>query len=143
MGATVVCDCCELDVPEKLASPLVNAYGLLQGARCRRCNEHQGDALKKAEDHEDEVRIRWGKTIDELHETQDRADEYERRMKSALKSRTSVLREFDKLSRYHHTTDHGCSCGVVDCETRAIVEADWIQQLIRNVHERGGEVGHY
>src|ERR1700730_15008376 len=62
---------------------------------------------------------RWGKTVDELHVMQDRAVEYESRMKAALRSRESVLREFDKLGQFHHTFPKakGCSCGKVDCET--------------------------
>ena len=59
-GATVVCECCDLDVPAKLASPIVNAHGILQSARCRKCNEHQGKPLKMAQDHEDDVRITMG-----------------------------------------------------------------------------------
>jgi hypothetical protein len=47
----VVCDCCELDTPRDLASPLNNAYGLNRGWRCRMCNEHQGQQLKMAQDH--------------------------------------------------------------------------------------------
>ena len=70
---------------------------------------------------------------------QDRAVEYESRMKAALRSRESVLREFDKLGQFHHTFPKakGCSCGKVDCETLPIIEADWIKQLIENMHERG------
>jgi hypothetical protein len=38
-----------------LSSPIVNAYGLERGWRCRMCNEHQGNAVKMAQDHEYEV----------------------------------------------------------------------------------------
>ena len=135
-GENVKCECCELEVPEKFASPVVNAYGIAQGARCRICNEHQGNPVKMAQDHEYEVRVRWGEAVDELHATQDRAEEYERRMKAALKSRESVLRAFERVGVYHQRTTHGCSCGDPDCETLPIVEDDWINQLIRNMHKR-------
>lgn len=62
--ATVVCQCCDLDMSRKLSSPIVNAYGLERGWRCRMCNEHQGKPLKMAQDHEEEVRVRWGETVD-------------------------------------------------------------------------------
>lgn len=69
----VVCECCELCVPKQLASAIRNPYGLVRGWRCRICNEHQGQPVKMAQDHEEEVRIRWGETVDELHAALDRA----------------------------------------------------------------------
>lgn len=51
-----------------------------------------------AQDHEEEVRIRWGETVDELHAALDRADDYKAKMLAAFRSRDAVLREFEKLS---------------------------------------------
>jgi hypothetical protein len=89
---TVVCDCCDLDVPERLTSPIVKAHLLVRGARCRKCNEHQGNPVKMAQDHEDDVRIRWAQTVDELHAVQDRADDYKERMLVAFRSRDGVTK---------------------------------------------------
>jgi hypothetical protein len=120
--STVVCECCDLDVSERLSSPIVNAHLLNRGWRCRICNEHQGDPLKMAQDHEYEVRVRWGETVDELHAAQDRADEYHGKMKAAYRSRDSVLEQFDRLARYHRATDYGCICGKRNCETLSIID---------------------
>src|SRR4051812_20167786 len=103
--AAVVCECCELAVPWRLASPIHNAYQLNRGWRCRMCNEHQGKQLKMAQEHEEEVRIRWGETADKLNAALDRADHYEERMKSALRSREGILRQFEKIANYHQATD--------------------------------------
>ena len=89
--ATVPCQCCELDVSQKLSSPILNAYGLERGWRCRMCNEHQGNALKKAQDHEYEVRVRWGETVDKLYAAEDRADSYKEKMRAAFRSRDKVV----------------------------------------------------
>lgn len=99
------------------------------------CNEHQGNAVKKAQDHELELRIRWGETVDELEAALDRADEYRDKMKAAYRSRDSVLRQFEKLSRYHHATSHGCICGVPNCKILPIVDSDWVNDQIARMHE--------
>lgn len=88
-----------------------------------------------AQDHEDDVRIRWGETVDALHAAQDRADEYRQKMKAAYRSQDAVLREFEKLSRYHCAASHGCICGKRNCETLAIVDADWINDRIAAMHK--------
>jgi hypothetical protein len=132
---TVVCECCNLDVPERHCGPITVA-GLNRGWRCRRCNEHQGDAVKMAQDHEDDVRIRWDQTVDELHAALDRADHYREKMKAAYRSRDAVLTQFEKLERYHSATTHGCICGKRNCETLAIVNADWINDRITSMHNR-------
>ena len=100
------------------------------------CNEHQGDALKMAQDHENEVRIRWGQTVDELHVALDGADDFKERMLAAFKSRDAVLRRFEQLARHHRATDHGCSCGKRNCETLSIVDDDWINDHIGRMHTR-------
>lgn len=136
-SATVVCHCCELDWHRKLCSPIVNAYELNRGWRCRMCNEHQGDALKMAQKHEEEVRVRWGETVDVLHAAEDRAEKYREKMLAAFRSRDGVLKQFERLSRYHRATDtHGCICGKRNCETLGVVDADWIVGLIDRMHER-------
>lgn len=131
---TVVCECCDLDVPERLATAVVNAHLLVRGWRCHKCNDHQGNALLKAQDHEQEVRTRWGETLDELHATQGLADDYRGRMKAAFRARDAVLRQFEKLERHHGATPHGCICGKRNCETLAIVDADWINDRIAAMH---------
>lgn len=89
-----------------------------------------------AQDHEDEVRVRWGETVDELHAALDRADHYKERMLAAFKSRDGILRQFEKLARYHRATDHGCICGQPNCKTLPIVDADWINDHISRMHSR-------
>lgn len=123
-------------MPERLASPIVNAYGLNRGWRCRPCNEHQGEPLKTAQDHEDEVRVRWGETVDLWHAAEDRADDYREKKKAAYRSRDNILNQFDKLSRYHRATDHGCICGKGKCEMLAIIDADWINDHISRMRQR-------
>jgi hypothetical protein len=81
---TVACQCCELEWPERLATAVRNAHLLIRAWRCRMCNEHQGDELKAAQDHESEVRIRWGNTVDELQTALDAADRYRAQMLSAV-----------------------------------------------------------
>ncbi len=132
----VICECCELSVPRRLASPDCNAYALVRGWICRQCNEHRADPLRKAQEHEEEVRVRWGETADELNTALDRADDYKEKMLAAFRSRDSILRQFEKLERYHRETGHGCICGKRNCEILAIVDADWINDHIRRMHER-------
>jgi hypothetical protein len=132
----VVCDCCDLDTPRQTASPIVNAYQLIRGWRCRMCNEHQGQPLKMALDHEMEVRVRWGETVDKWHVAEDRADRYREKMLAAFRSRDRILEQFEELSRYHQATDHGCICGKGNCETLRIIDADWINDYIARMHER-------
>jgi hypothetical protein len=132
----VVCDCCELDWPRKLSSPIVNAYGLNRGWRCRMCNEHQGNPLKMAQEHEEEVRVRWGETVDKWHAAENRADSYKEKMLAAFRSRDNVVKQFERLGRYHRATDHGCICGKRNCEILAIIDADWITDHIARMHER-------
>jgi hypothetical protein len=131
----VVCDCCGLDTPRKLGSP-ITVTGLTRGWRCRMCNEHQGQELKKAQDHENEVRMRWDETVDLWHAAEDRADDYRSMMLSAFKSRDSVLKQFDRLSDFHHETKRGCSCGKERCPELALISADWINDLITRMHSR-------
>ncbi len=131
----VVCDCCDLDTPRKLASPLT-VIGLTRGWRCRMCNEHQGQPLKMARDHENEVRMRWGETVDLWHAAEDRADNYRSKMLAAFKSRDSVLKQFERLSNFHHETLRGCSCGVENCPELAIIGADWITDLTSRMKSR-------
>jgi hypothetical protein len=132
----VVCHCCELDTPGRLASPIVDAYGINRGWRCRMCNEHQGQKLKMALDHEDEVRQRWHETVTLWHAAEDRADEYKTKMLNAYRSRDAILRQFEKLTRHHRDTGHGCMCGKSKCEVLPIVDADWINDHISRMHER-------
>ena len=100
------------------------------------CNEHRGDRLKKAQEHEEEVRARWDETVDKWHAAADRADDYREKMLAAFRSRDSVLKEFEKLSRYHRATDHGCICGKTKCETLAIIDSDFVNGHIHRMHER-------
>jgi hypothetical protein len=127
---TVVCSCCDLDVPERLASAVVDADQLMRGWRCRVCDGHRGNALKKAQDHEAELRARWGETVDELHATQGLAEDCRNKMKAAFRSRDAVLRQFEQLARHHRAMEHGCVCGKRNCETLAVVDADWINDRI-------------
>ncbi|CCK56562.1 hypothetical protein [Mycobacterium canetti] len=132
----VVCECCELGVPKQLASAIRNPYGLVRGWRCRICNEHQGQPVKMAQDHEEEVRIRWGETVDELHAALDRADDYKAKMLAAFRSRDAVLREFEKLGRYHQSTGHGCLCGKRNCETLSIIDSNYIYGHVDRMNRR-------
>ena len=136
----VVCECCELDWHRKLTSPIVNPYGLERGHRCRMCNEHQGNPLKTALDHENEVRMRWGETVDMWHQAENRADDYKEKMLAAFRSGDAVLRHFERLADevapHHRPTAHGCSCGDEGCEVPSLIEDDWINDLIRKMHER-------
>jgi hypothetical protein len=127
---TVVRACCDLDVPERLASTLVDADGLIRGWRCQECDAHRGSALKKAQDHEAELRARLGETVDELHDTRGLADDYRNKMKAAFRSRDAVLRQFERLTRHHRAIENGCICGKRNCETLAVVDADWINDRI-------------
>lgn len=133
----VECECCELRVPRRLASSNCNAFGLVRGWICRQCNEHRADPLRKAQEHEEEVRVRWGETVDELNNALDHADVYREKMLAAFRSRDSILRQFEKLERHHRETGHGCICGKRNCEILAIVGADWINDHIRRMNERG------
>ena len=134
---TVACQCCELEWPERLTSAVRNAHLLIRGWRCRMCDEHQGDEIQKAHDHENEVRIRWGNTVDELHTAQDAADRYKAQTLAALRSRDQILEQFGKLARYHRRTDYGCICGKRNCEELSIIDADWITDHIVRMYKRG------
>jgi hypothetical protein len=134
---TVVCQCCELEWPERLATAVRNAHLLIRGWRCRMCNEHQGDPVKMAHDHENEVRVRWGTTVDELHSALDAADRYKVQMLAAFESRDRILEQFGKLARYHRATDHGCICGKRNCEELSIIDDDWITDHIVRMYKRG------
>lgn len=100
------------------------------------CNEHQGDPLRKAQEHEAEVRMRWHETVDYWHAAEDRADDYRDKMKHAYRAHDRVLEAIEKLQRYHGYTGHGCICGKGKCETLAIIEADWIQDRISDKRRR-------
>ena len=89
-----------------------------------------------AQKHEDEVRVRWGETVDLWHAAEDRADDYKAMMIAAFRSRDNVLRQFEKLSRFHRATDHGCICGRHNCEELAIIYPDWINDHISRMTER-------
>jgi hypothetical protein len=89
-----------------------------------------------AQKHEDEVRVRWGETVDLWHAAEDRADDYKAMMIAAFRSRDNVLRQFEKLSRFHRATDHGCICGRHNCEELAIIDPDWINDHISRMTER-------
>ena len=127
---TVICECCDLDVPERLASAVIDADQIVHGWRCRVCNDHQGNALRKAQDHEAFLRARWSTTVDELHATQGLSDDCRAKMKAAFRSRDAVLRQFERLTRHHRAIEHGCICGKRSCETLAVVDADWINDRI-------------
>ena len=99
------------------------------------CNEHQGDPLRKAQEHEAEVRMRWHETVDDWHAAEDRADDYRDKMKHAYRSRDRVLEQFERLSRYHRYTDHGCTCGNRKCETLKIISGDSITDQIARMHK--------
>lgn len=132
----VKCECCELTVPERLASADRNAYGLVRGWICRQCNEHRADPLRKAQEHEEEVRVRWGETCDELNDALDQVDKYRDKMKAAFRSRDNVLQQLEKIRRWHGETGHGCKCGKRNCEVARIVDADWITEHIDRMHQR-------
>jgi hypothetical protein len=127
---TVVCACCDLDVPERQASALINADGTIRGWRCGVCNGHQGNPLKTAREHEAELRVRLDQTVEELQDTQGLAEDCRNKMKAAFRSRDAVLRQFDQLARHHRAIEHGCICGKRNCETLAVVDADWINDRI-------------
>ena len=127
---TVVCECCDLDVPERHASALVSAEHDVQVWRCPMCEFHQGNAMRKAQDHAAEMRLRLRVTVEELRATQVLAEDCRDKMQSAFRSRDAVLRQFDRLARYHRATDDGCICGKRNCETLAVVDTDWINDRI-------------
>jgi hypothetical protein len=127
---TVVCECCDLDVPERLASALVDADRVVRGWRCRMCDFHQRNAVQRAHDHEAELRLRLGQTVEELHATRVLAEDCRDKMRAAFVARDAVLRQFERLTRYHRATEHGCICGKHNCETLAVVDADWINDRI-------------
>jgi hypothetical protein len=131
---TVICDCCDLDVPERLASEVHDTHMLVRAWRCPTCDDHQGDALRKAQDHAAEVRVRWFETVDELRATQTLAEDYRDKMRAACRSRDAVLEQFERLERHHRATEHGCICGNRNCETLAIVDTDWINDRIAVMH---------
>jgi hypothetical protein len=134
---TVACKCCELEWPERLARAVRNEHLLIRGWRCRMCDEHQGDPVKMAQDHENEVRIRWGNTVDELTTAQDAADRFKAQTLAALRSRDQILQQFGKLARYHRPTDYGCICGKRHCEELSIIDADWITDHIVRMYKGG------
>ncbi|MBV8861416.1 MAG: hypothetical protein JO259_06110 [Mycobacterium sp.] len=134
---TVTCQCCELEWPERLALAVRNAQLLICAWRCRMCHEHQGDPLKMAQDHENEVRARWGDAVDKLHAALNDADRSKAQLLAALSSRDRVLKQFDKLGRYHRATDDGCLCGERNCAQLAIIDADWITNRIGSMYQRG------
>lgn len=72
----------------------------------------------------------------ELNIELNRADDYRAKMLAAFKSRDNVLRQFEKLERYHRGTSKGCICGKRTCEILSIVEADWINDHIRRMNAR-------
>jgi hypothetical protein len=134
---TVVCECCELKWPQRLASAVRDGHLLIRGWRCRMCSEHQGDTLKMAQDHENEIRVRWGDTADELRTALAAAEHYKARMLAAFSSRDRILEQFEKLGRYHRPTDHGCICGERNCKELSIIAADWINDRIAKRYQRG------
>jgi hypothetical protein len=127
---TVVCDCCDLDVPERLASAIVDAGQVVHGWRCRMCNDHQGNAMRTAQDHAAELRLQLRVTVEELLATQGLAEDCRDKMQAACRARDAVLRQFERLTRYHRATEHGCICGKRNCETLAVVDADWVNDRI-------------
>jgi hypothetical protein len=127
---TVVCDCCDLDVPERLAATLVDADQVVRGFRCRVCDFHHRNPMQMARDHEAELRRRLAETVGELHATQAVAEDCRDKMKAASLARDAVLRQFQRLTRVHRATEHGCICGKRNCETLAVVDADWINDRI-------------
>jgi hypothetical protein len=127
---TVVCECCDLDVPERHATALVSNDHDVQVWRCPMCEFHQGNAIRTAQDHAAEMRLRLRVTVEELRATQVLAEDCRDKMQSAFRSRDAVLRQFDRLARYHRATDDGCICGKRNCETLAVVDADWINDRI-------------
>lgn len=133
---TVVCDCCELDVPERLSSAVRDAHSLVRGWLCRQCNEHRADHLRKAQEHEEELRMRWRETFDELSAALDLAQDYKEKMHAAYRSRDNVLRRIERLGRYHREADHGCICGQRKCKTLEIISDDWINNTIARMHSR-------
>jgi hypothetical protein len=134
---TVVCECCQLKWPQRLASATRDGHLLIRGWRCRMCSEHQGDALKAAQDHEDEIRDRWGKSVDELRIALAAADRDQAQLLAAFSARDRILEQFEKLRRYHRPTDHGCICGERNCKELSIIDADWINDRIAARYHRG------
>ena len=74
--------------------------------------------------------------MDLWHVAEDRADNYKARMLSALKSCDSVLKQFERLSRFHHETPPRCSCGKRDCVELLIIDAEWMNDLIPRMNRR-------
>jgi len=56
-------------------------------------------------------------------------------MLSAFRSRDAVLRQIEKLERYHRATEDGCICGKGNCETLNVIDADWINDRIAMMHK--------
>jgi hypothetical protein len=129
---SVVCDCCDMDFPEWMASD-----ELARGWCCPTCLDHWDDELLMARDHEDELRIRHDRALEDLDAETYRADDYRQKMLAAFRSRDHVLKQFERLARYHRATDHGCICGKRLCETLAVVDADWINDRIAAMYRQG------
>ncbi len=123
---TVLCPCCDLDFPGWLAPDAGQADEWL----CQACDGHRDDPLAMARDHADELRVRWQQTLEDLAAETFRADDYREKMLAACRSRDNVLKQFERLARYHRATEHGCICGKRNCETLAVVDTGWINDRI-------------
>jgi hypothetical protein len=134
---SVVCDCCDLDFPVWMASDEPGADDHSRGWCCAACYDHQRDELAMARDHEDELRVRHDRALVDLDAETYRADDYREKMLAAFRSRDHVLKQFERLARYHRATDYGCICGKRNCETLAVVDADWINDRIAAMYRHG------
>lgn len=58
-------------------------------------------------------------------------------MLAAFRSHDAVLREFEKLGRYHQSTGHdGCLCGKRNCATLSIIDSNQIYGHIDRMNRR-------
>lgn len=133
----VVCDCCDLDFPEWMASDEWDGGDRIRGWCCSMCEHHLGDELLLARDHEDELRLRLDRALTDLDAETYRAEDHREKMLAAFRARDHVLKQFERLARYHRATEHGCICGKRTCETLAVVDADWITDRIAAMYRHG------
>lgn len=132
---TFKCECCQLDHPNTLRPSMFEEY--VPPIRCRMCNGHHGNALRRAEDHEAQLRLRLRLAMKSAREAHTRADGMMQRMKSAFASRDRTLRIVDRVMNLHEADrSGGCLCGIRNCPTLRVVSDDWILNRLADMHER-------
>jgi hypothetical protein len=105
--------------------------------RCRVCNEHQGNAEKRAEDHEKELHRRLDVAVAAAYTERARAEDMKQKMKAAFASRDRALRLVERVIDLHEADGSGgCLCGIRNCGTLRVVSDDWILDRIADMYRR-------